>query len=87
MCESMGVWGRLPNGFDKWENAKPKVYITSSVNEDQLNGFQFNAKNAKELTFKHEKWMDTCYEVSLCIVKRCVYVCSWAPKYLRARMC
>ena len=65
VCETPGIWGALPEGFEHLWDAKPTMHLTSNVPNDkaEIQRFAFSADKAKLLEYEHTKDLEICMEI------------------------
>ena len=65
VCETPGIWGALPEGFEHLWDAKPTMHLTVNVPNDkaEIQRFAFSADKAKLLEYEHTKDLEICMEI------------------------
>ncbi len=67
LCQTPGIWGALPKGFQHlWEDTVD-IYFNANVADKKT--FVFDASKAEKQTINHDKMLDICVEVRLYLHK------------------
>jgi len=63
LCQTPGIWGKLPDGFVHFYESKAEMYVTLAVADKAK--FVFNQGAAKRLEVFHSKELDICSSLRL----------------------
>ena len=65
VCETPGIWGALPEGFEHLWDAMPTFHLTTNVPSAnaELQKFVFAADKAKLLEVEHTKELEICMQI------------------------
>jgi len=58
ICETPGIWGALPEGFEHLWVAKPTLHLSVSTEN-----FKFDPSKAKLLEYEHTKDLEICMQI------------------------
>eukprot|EP00428_Durinskia_dybowskii_P085305 CAMPEP_0170431214 /NCGR_PEP_ID=MMETSP0117_2-20130122/41279_1 /TAXON_ID=400756 /ORGANISM="Durinskia baltica, Strain CSIRO CS-38" /LENGTH=599 /DNA_ID=CAMNT_0010690749 /DNA_START=31 /DNA_END=1830 /DNA_ORIENTATION=- len=64
ICETPGIWGSLPKGYDHLWSGTVNVYITYNISPEAHTSFTFDQSKAQKLDLKYEKHNDLCVTAS-----------------------
>ena len=63
VCETPGIWGALPEGFEHLWDAKPTLHLTTDVTGASAEKFVFAPDKAQLLEVEHTKELEICMQI------------------------